>query len=817
MESVYKLGVIVSAIDKLTGPVRKMAGSIQGLQRVAEKAKKMVDFGDRMGITGAMVQAAGVTMITAFTGILAPTMQVESAMAALKTVTTSTMGSVEASLNASKQAAIDWARVHSDSADTFLRTSYMMASAGLNDIQAIEGTRTALRVAKATMADTGETANTLAILYNNIGNKTADVATEMNRLGDVLTRTQQYFQFANLGQLTEGLKYAVPSALRFRSGIEELNVVLGQLNNAGLQGSMAGTAYSATMRQLTKASKELGFAIAKNADGGVSLVDTLANIQAKYGSISNLSGPLQEKFQELFGDEGIRAVTLLTDKIGDMRRAMVQVQNSAGAATEAQRTMEAATGEQFKVLKNNLDELRMVIAGVLLPALNQLFPTVRGIITSLGEFAKTHPGLTRTIVLALALGAGVLAILAPILTVTAGFISMMGYGITGLTKIGQAAVWLYGIFKSGKIMVAVHSVGRGITTAFGWGKTAILAAGRSLVQFGGWARQAASSVLQFGRQAAIQAATGLRSMAIGIATFARQAFMAAATALPSLIASIWSFTAALLANPVTWVVMGIGTLVIALVALYRNWDIVTAFLGRAWDALKAKFAPVVEFFSRAFAFLEGLFKRYGTVALSVLMPIIGIPLLIVRNWEGIKAFFFGLWNNVLESIKALFKVFREAGAGLWEAFVSGLKSVLLKPVEVVKSGLEKLRKLLPFSDAKEGPLSTLTKSGAAMIHTLGAGMRGALPDLRKTLATSLATTPLAFAAPIQAQVLPPAPPPVAYQAPKVNFPQIATQVIGQGKDDGRKMIIQQLHIHVQKLESPEDLYRVLKRLEEENG
>ena len=43
-------------------------------------------------------------------------------------------------------------------------------------------------------------------------------------------------------------------------------------------------------------------------------------------------------------------------------------------------------------------------------------------------------------------------------------------------------------------------------------------------------------------------------------------------ALTPLISSVWSFTAALLANPVTWIVIGIVALIAALVLLYNKCE-----------------------------------------------------------------------------------------------------------------------------------------------------------------------------------------------------------------------------------------------------
>ena len=52
-----------------------------------------------------------------------------------------------------------------------------------------------------------------------------------------------------------------------------------------------------------------------------------------------------------------------------------------------------------------------------------------------------------------------------------------------------------------------------------------------------------------------------------------------------LIASTWAFTVALLANPITLVVLGIAALIAAIVALWKNWDTVTNWLGKVFYAV----------------------------------------------------------------------------------------------------------------------------------------------------------------------------------------------------------------------------------------
>jgi hypothetical protein len=52
-------------------------------------------------------------------------------------------------------------------------------------------------------------------------------------------------------------------------------------------------------------------------------------------------------------------------------------------------------------------------------------------------------------------------------------------------------------------------------------------------------------------------------------------------------AAQWAFNAALSANPIGIVILAIGALVAAGIALYKNWDDVKKFAGELWDSIKA--------------------------------------------------------------------------------------------------------------------------------------------------------------------------------------------------------------------------------------
>ena len=78
----------------------------------------------------------------------------------------------------------------------------------------------------------------------------------------------------------------------------------------------------------------------------------------------------------------------------------------------------------------------------------------------------------------------------------------------------------------------------------------------------------------------------------------------------------------------------------------------------------------------------------------------------------------------------------ESGKTILTAVGEGIKSAMKEPYRAAKSALSFVRDLLPFSDAKEGPLAGLTRSGVALIETLTAGITKAASLPEKAMANA---------------------------------------------------------------------------------
>ena len=78
--------------------------------------------------------------------------------------------------------------------------------------------------------------------------------------------------------------------------------------------------------------------------------------------------------------------------------------------------------------------------------------------------------------------------------------------------------------------------------------------------------------------------------ATGIATGATTALTAAQ----------WALNAAFVATPIGWIVLGLGAVVTAGVALYKNWDKIKQYAGQLWDKVKETFGGIKDSIVGAF-------------------------------------------------------------------------------------------------------------------------------------------------------------------------------------------------------------------------
>lgn len=114
------------------------------------------------------------------------------------------------------------------------------------------------------------------------------------------------------------------------------------------------------------------------------------------------------------------------------------------------------------------------------------------------------------------------------------------------------------------------------------------------------------------------------------------------------------FNASLLANPITWIIVGIMALIAAIVLLWKNWDTVSQWLSDSWEWIKE---TAMSIFQGIADFFTGIWEGIKNVATTV--------------WTAISDFFSGIWNGIKETVTSVFQAIADFFTGIWE----GIKNI----------------------------------------------------------------------------------------------------------------------------------------------
>lgn len=716
LESVFKLSLIMNMVDHLTGPMARVQSSVGG--SVSKLQSMEQTFGD-MTKTGAAMAGIGAQIASTALAPVQATFATKKALGELKSVGIKDLKALE---KASEDFSNTWAGT---SKAEFISAAYDIKSgiASLSDEAVAKYTEMAGITAKGTKATIGEMTSLFATgygIYKDFYKDMSDIDFgEMFAAG--IGHAANIFK-TDGPQMAQAISTLGAAATSAKVPMEEQFAILGMLQ-ATMSGSEAGTKYRAFLQAAARAGEELGLKFTDANNQLLSLPEILGKLRDKFGETMDAAEKMQ--LQKAFGtDEAVALIDLLYSKTGDLQSNILSMYDSMGKGVSEVREMANAINDtepdKYQVLQQRLHNVTETIGNSLLPTVNELLGKGEEALTKVGLWIENNQELVRVImIIVLALG-GFLAVAGTTIAVVSGvglvFTKTAGL-ITGFYRAVKGIPDLLETIQI-KALYAGDSLKKGFSTVKTFASSAVTGI-----------RNVAVNIASMARTAAINGVTALKNMTLGLVGMARQAITTAVTAMPGLIASVWSFTAALLANPITWIIVGIVALVAAIILLWRNWDSVVSWIQGVWNGF-------VNGIKAGFDWIRNLFSGMPTwlqIAIAAFMPFIGIPMLIITHWDTIVGFFTNLWSRVkdafangINAVKNFFlgvpEWFRQSGARIIDTLVEGIKSAAMKPIEAVKGIFQKVRNLLPFSDAKEGPLSELTLSGQRTMSTLAQGI-----------------------------------------------------------------------------------------------
>lgn len=164
-------------------------------------------------------------------------------------------------------------------------------------------------------------------------------------------------------------------------------------------------------------------------------------------------------------------------------------------------------------------------------------------------------------------------------------------------------------------------------------------------------------------------------------------------------ASIWASTIALLANPVTWIILAIVALIAAVVLLVMNWDAVVKWITDVWAGFISWITDVINGFvswwnsiwAAVGSFIGDVWNNivnWVEDAISNVKSVIFSVVLGIWNWwqgiwNSVSSFFTGIWNGIVAVVEGVGNAFRSVFEGIRNAIsnaFNGIVSIVRGPI-----------------------------------------------------------------------------------------------------------------------------------------
>lgn len=476
------------------------------------------------------------------------------------------------SLNAK---ALEFSVNYGENAQAFVASAYLVEGAikGLTGSQLATFTNASNVLAKATKTDAHTMGEYVGTLYN-LQKSQADAMGKgawVEKLGGQTALATQLFRTSGAA-MKDAFKEAGAIATTAGVDLAEQMAVIGTLSST-MEGGDAGGRYKALFENMGAASEKLGMKLSDQQGKALPILDIMDKLQGKLGDLTSASAGV--KLTEAFGGEGAQVIAALAKDAGRLRNGIEQLGKVRGL--EQAEKMAKAMVDPWQQFGAAVQALRIAFGQSLIPILTPLMDRLVGIAGTLTRWTQLFPNITRLI------------------------------GIVSLTFLGLATAMgllTFAVGLSKTVWLALVTVWNVLTwTGF-----------RSIAMF------------LFHTVMITAFAAGLVVMYTGIG-LVRGAMLLWQGA-------IWLVNAAMMANPVGVVIIGIVALVAAITAVVVYWDdLVAALMNTAafqWvsaqlEALSAWFTSMGGWSGMAKAAWDGIVAIFHAAINGLIAMLNKIP------------------------------------------------------------------------------------------------------------------------------------------------------------------------------------------------
>lgn len=436
-----------------------------------------------------------------------------------------------------EKTALNFSIKYGESATDFVRSAYDIQSAiaGLTGGELSKFTEASNVLAKGTKADAATITNYMGTMYGIFKNQ-ADAMGKSQWVQQLTGQTAQAVEMfkTNGVQMSGAFTALGADATAHGVAINEQMAVLGKLQ-ATMSGSEAGTKYKAFLRGVGAAQEQLGMQFTDSAGRMLPVYQILSKLQGKFGEIDTVAE--SDLLKKAFGsDEAVAAIKLLIADTDGLTDSI----NKLGSITGMEKAREMAERMTMKTdqLKQAGVAVRIGFGALVDKALMPFYDAGIKHLSMLSQWIDKYPNVFGLLAkMALWIGVVVAAVSALAIAKGAAMIAMTGFS-TGLAILKFALLPLSPLINAAKLAFVMFKFQ--------------LALGTKIIP------AAAMAMRVFGNSLLLSAK------------------------------SAWAFTAALLSNPITWIVVGVVALIAGLVMLVTHWESVKAAAVGALDWIVQK-------------------------------------------------------------------------------------------------------------------------------------------------------------------------------------------------------------------------------------
>lgn len=247
--------------------------------------------------------------------------------------------------------------------------------------QMIEGAAYVAGATNMALGGKGGTADLITNVMSTFQIEAAGAAT----VGDQLAKAALSSNMSMI-DLAEAVKYAGADMVNLKRSLPEVAALAGVLGNAGIQGSMAGTAMSNMARYLNKslvqpsykggkALAALGLSIKDFTDSNGDLIDLSSAIGKIVGGMKDLSSmEVAQVFNDIFGVRGNRAAAALARSLPEYDSLLNKIlyKSDGYAKSIVEQRMETIAGG-IDQMKSALENLRTTFTTAIAPVVTPIF------------------------------------------------------------------------------------------------------------------------------------------------------------------------------------------------------------------------------------------------------------------------------------------------------------------------------------------------------------------------------------------------------------------------------------------------------------